>query len=206
MTIEITHDFVSELEDGVNTDVIRPSDWNNDHAFSGIQAQLTTGTYLVPKLLDTQNPSGASNFTFAAISGTTKEYLMKAYFTGESYQTFRLTLNADTTSGNYKTYIQLQESDGNNFHLTDWDTSRTISRIYDASPYITQFESVIVVVAGEGAFIRTRFSMLNSGWGDSGTYYHNSSFTDLTSIKIENDRSTFSGVAKLYERVDLTIP
>lgn len=37
----ITHSFVSEVADGSDTDVVRPIDWNDDHAVDGI---TTDGT------------------------------------------------------------------------------------------------------------------------------------------------------------------
>jgi hypothetical protein len=36
--MEITHEFVSVVADGVNTSLVRPSDWNEDHVIMALAA------------------------------------------------------------------------------------------------------------------------------------------------------------------------
>lgn len=217
--ITVNHDDeISELNKA--TDEM----WNKDHAISGdievadisdfpeipasyLTSNPASGTFRVPLLVESLTPSAVSNFTFSAISGSTREYLLKMLLTGSQTLTTRLTLNASTTSGDYVTYDMFQEADGNSIHLTSWDTSRTIARIYNTSPYISEIEAKIIVIANQGCVIRTNFSMFKAGHGYTGTWFAPSGFSDLTSIKIETDNASYtvSGTAKLYLMSDLVL-
>ena len=44
MTISLTHKFVSTVPDGTDTSVVRPSNWNDEHAITGTLPVANGGT------------------------------------------------------------------------------------------------------------------------------------------------------------------
>lgn len=44
MAASITHKFVNPKADSADTTIVRPSDWNDDHDFTGLQETLVSGT------------------------------------------------------------------------------------------------------------------------------------------------------------------
>lgn len=211
MDMNITHST-----EATGDPLIDDTAWEDDHVLSTdlqtlltlletIYNNLSGKTIRIPILIETKTLSSSTSETFSSIGAAIgDDYLLKFFVTGTGSTYLNISVNSDTTSGNYKTYVQFQESDGNSHHLTDWTSSRTFSRIYNQTPYRTNGESIIKVT-GEGYLtMRTNFSMDRAGWGENGLFWYNSDGSLLDSITISFS-SAVSGTLGLYKIVEITL-
>ncbi len=55
MSVSITHAFISAIADGLDTTVVRPSNWNDTHTVTGLSASATTDTTTTANITDSTN-------------------------------------------------------------------------------------------------------------------------------------------------------
>lgn len=203
MPININHLFESNVPDGEDNNLVQPSDWNALHVLSG------GGIFKLPQLVEEKDVSLTQNtsVTFSNLDGNTdEEYFLEFYLDSTNGAVVLISFNGDTNTNYYTTYLQLQETDGNNHHLTNWNNSRSISRIYATSPYIGRGRFNIFNMPSYGVHLIGHFAMFPAGWGEVSTHYIPASFSNLTSISLgTSDNVTIVGKAKLYKMVDFDL-
>lgn len=100
MTLVVTHSKVSSVPDGTDTSVVRPSDWNANHALAGVAdiAQGGTGASTAPAAM--ANLMGFTTTATAAGTTTlTNTSTFQQVFTGTSTQTIVLPVTSTLAQG-----------------------------------------------------------------------------------------------------------
>lgn len=180
--------------------LVGEDDWNANHAITNM-----LGYELVETITES---SGATTFTFSGLTseyGTEYliDYILKAV-SGDT--TISIIFNGDNTSGNYGTYMQLQETDGNNHHLTNWTSTSTIVRIYNQTPYIShgkiQIMDLNTGIEGRATY-RSEFSMYRAGWGENGgSWYKSSDSGSITSLGLISSQN-ITGTIRLWKQISI---
>lgn len=218
MAIQVTHSKVSNVADGSNTDVIRPSDWNAYHVINGIPDlyNLINGKIRIPVLIQSQTPSGVNNVTFSGLNGDSDgeylfEYDLVISTTADSYLQIEpngLTSNQKFTrlySSNYNGTSDQGTSVGSSYMLlaqSGWNKNCLVSGNMTFKAASGQNRRAY----GTGSLICTDFSEM--GMGIIGNYWGDTT-TNITSFVLAlTGSATMTGTINLYKMktIDLTAP
>lgn len=206
----VTHKFVSAKEDDGDTSLVRASSWNEDHVLSGVPDITDIGDVVrLPVLIEEQILSSpGTEVSFTSLDGqNNSELLLLFNILASATCSLKLEFNTDATSGNYFTYSQFQEGDGNNHHLTSWDSTQTFARVYNVSPYYTYGELFVNNFLTDYVQTRSNWNMVRGGWGETSTDWYKSGGGWLNKIRLfgPDGAVTMTGRFRLYKFVDLEV-
>lgn len=192
--MEIYHE-----KEASSSDRITIPDWNASHKITGLY-----GYGLIEEIV---LGVGSTEMVFDNLTSEMwDKYLLEFGLIGSGATTLGINFNGDTNTAHYGNYAQLQESDGNSHHLTNWGYNGLCGRIYPAVPYISTGCIEITFVGSGMATWKSEWVMLNAGWGENGGtwYYPNAGYINSITLK-RLEATTISGYGRLYKLMNLGV-
>lgn len=215
--MQIKHSKVSNVADGADTSVVRPSDWNANHVITGIPDLYNqiNGKIKIPVLIQSQTPSGMSSVTFSNLNGDNDveyrfEYDLVISTSADSY--LKVQPNGITSSQKY-TRLYASNYNGTSDQGTGVGAFILLAQSGWNKSCIVSGDMTFKAASGQnrraygtGSLICTDFSEMGTAfignyWGDT--------TTNITSFVLAlTGSATMTGTLNLYKMVtiDLTAP